>query len=135
MYTNPGSKKTIDRREFVRSGSAAALLPLGTPVSWDTGAFGAQAGRPRARDLGIEPGAFPPGENNAITDVEGVLVGHTTIRDGDNIRTGVTAVLPHGGNIFQEKVTGSVFIGNAFGKLAGSTQVSELGIIEMLAGH
>jgi D-aminopeptidase len=68
--------------------------------------------------------------NNAITDVEGVLVGHTTIREGNNIRTGVTAVIPHGGNVFQEKVTGSVFVGNAFGKLAGSTQVSELGLIE-----
>lgn len=86
--------------------------------------------KPRARDLGIEPGVFPPGACNAITDVPGVLVGHTTIREGDNVRTGVTAVLPHGGNIFQEKVTGAVFVGNAFGKLAGSTQVNELGLIE-----
>lgn len=86
--------------------------------------------KPRARDLGIEPGVFPPGPYNAITDVPGVLVGHTTIRKGDNVRTGVTAVLPHGGNIFLEKVTGAVFIGNAFGKLAGSTQVNELGLIE-----
>ncbi len=90
-----------------------------------------QSNRPRARDLGIEPGVFPPGKYNAITDVPGVLVGHTTIRKGDNVRTGVTAVLPHGGNIFQEKVTGAVFIGNAFGKLAGSTQVNELGLIEV----
>ena len=86
--------------------------------------------KPRARDLGIEPGVFPPGPYNAITDVPGVLVGHTTIRKGDNVRTGVTAVLPHGGNIFLEKVTGAVFVGNAFGKLAGSTQVNELGLIE-----
>lgn len=86
--------------------------------------------KPRARDLGIEPGVFPPGPYNAITDVAGVLVGHTTIREGDNVRTGVTAVLPHGGNIFREKVTGAVFVGNAFGKLAGSTQVNELGLIE-----
>ena len=90
-----------------------------------------QAKKPRARDLGIEPGVFPPGTYNAITDVPGVLVGHTTIRQGDTIRTGVTAVLPHGGNIFQEKVTGAVFVGNAFGKLAGSTQVNELGLIEV----
>lgn len=86
--------------------------------------------KPRARDLGIKPGVFSPGPHNAITDVEGVLVGHATIREGDTIRTGVTAVLPHGGNIFREKVTGAVFIGNAFGKLAGSTQVNELGLIE-----
>jgi D-aminopeptidase len=86
--------------------------------------------RPRARDLGIEPGVFPPGPLNAITDVRGVRVGHTTIVDGDNVRTGVTAILPHGGNIFQDKVTGAVFVGNAFGKLAGSTQVRELGAIE-----
>src|SRR5262245_43655837 len=86
--------------------------------------------RPRARDLGIAPGIYPPGRLNAITDVEGVRVGHTTVIEGDDVRTGVTAVLPHGGNLFQEKVAGAVFIGNAFGKLAGSTQVTELGTIE-----
>ena len=89
----------------------------------------AQADRPRARDLGISPGAGTPGALNAITDVEGVRVGHVTLADG-NVRTGVTAILPHGGNIFREKVPGAVFIGNAFGKLAGSTQVRELGTIE-----
>jgi D-aminopeptidase len=86
--------------------------------------------RPRARDLGIAPGTMEPGANNAITDVAGVRVGHTTIVQGDNIRTGVTAILPHGGNLFQQKVAGAVFVGNAFGKLAGSTQVQELGTIE-----
>jgi D-aminopeptidase len=86
--------------------------------------------RPRARDLGIAPGIGQPGPANGITDVEGVKVGHATIRDGDRIRTGVTAVLPHGGNLFREKVAGAVFVGNAFGKLAGSTQVEELGTIE-----
>jgi D-aminopeptidase len=86
--------------------------------------------RPRARDLGIAPGAGSPGPLNAITDVEGVRVGHTTIVEGDRVRTGVTAILPHGGNVFREKVPGAVFIGNAFGKLAGSTQVQELGTIE-----
>ncbi len=84
----------------------------------------------RARDLGIEPGVFPPGPLNAITDVAGVRVGHTTIVEGDDIRTGVTAIVPHGGNLFREKVAGAVFVGNAFGKLAGSTQVAELGTIE-----
>jgi D-aminopeptidase len=71
-----------------------------------------------------------PGPLNAITDVDGVRVGHTTIVRGDSVRTGVTAILPHGGNLFREKVAGAVFIGNAFGKLAGSTQVEELGTIE-----
>jgi D-aminopeptidase len=86
--------------------------------------------RPRARDLGLAPGVFPPGPLNAITDVPGVLVGHATLVADESVRTGVTAVLPHGGNLFQEKVPGAVFVGNAFGKLAGSTQVRELGTIE-----
>lgn len=86
--------------------------------------------RPRARELGITVGVLPTGTLNAITDVDGVLVGHTTIVRGDNIRTGVTAILPHSGNLFREKVPGAVFVGNGFGKLAGSTQVNELGEIE-----
>jgi D-aminopeptidase len=86
--------------------------------------------RPRARDLGIKVGILAPGPLNAITDVNGVLVGHTTVIRGDNVRTGVTAILPHGGNLFREKVPGAVFVGNGFGKLAGSTQVKELGEIE-----
>jgi len=90
---------------------------------------GAQT-RPRARDLGIAPGVYPPGALNAITDVEGVHVGHTTVVEGERVRTGVTAIVPHAGNLFQDKVAGAVFVGNAFGKLAGSTQVAELGTIE-----
>jgi D-aminopeptidase len=86
--------------------------------------------RPRARDIGLSVGILQPGPLNAITDVAGVRVGHTTIIQGDNIRTGVTAILPHSGNLFREKVPGAVHIGNAFGKLAGSTQVNELGEIE-----
>jgi D-aminopeptidase len=86
--------------------------------------------RPRARDLGITFGVLPPGPLNSITDVAGVKVGHTTLVQGENVRTGVTAILPHGGNLFREKVPGAVFISNAFGKLAGSTQVNELGEIE-----
>ena len=86
--------------------------------------------RPRARDAGVIVGVLPTGPANAITDVAGVTVGHATLIKGDNIRTGVTAILPHGGNLFREKVPGAVFIGNAFGKLAGSTQVNELGEIE-----
>ena len=90
---------------------------------------GAQT-RPRARDLGIVVGVYPSGARDAITDVDGVRVGHTTIVEGDRVRTGVTAIVPHGGNVFQDKVAGAVFVGNAFGKLAGSTQVNELGTIE-----
>ena len=86
--------------------------------------------RPRAREAGVKVGILPTGPLNAITDVNGVLVGHTTLVRGDNIRTGVTAILPHGGNLFREKVPGAVFVGNGFGKLAGSTQVNELGEIE-----
>ncbi len=84
----------------------------------------------RWREIGRGPGIYPPGTANAITDVPGVRVGHRTLIQGDTIRTGVTAVLPHGGNLFQDKVAGAVFVANAFGKLAGSTQVEELGTIE-----
>jgi D-aminopeptidase len=85
---------------------------------------------PRASDLGLKVGILPTGPLNAITDVAGVKVGHTTIISGDNIRTGVTAVLPHSGNLYREKVPGAVFVGNGFGKLTGSTQVAEMGEIE-----
>lgn len=88
------------------------------------------AGAQRPRDLGIEPGVLPVGKNNAITDVEGIKVGHFTLIRGNDIRTGATAILPHDGNIFQQKVPAAVFVGNGFGKLAGSTQVEELGVLE-----
>jgi D-aminopeptidase len=86
--------------------------------------------RPRARDLGINVGVLPTGKLNAITDVAGVRVGHTTLIRGNNVRTGVTAILPHPGNLFHEKVPAAIFVGNGFGKLMGSTQVDELGEIE-----
>lgn len=89
-----------------------------------------EAARPRIRELGVTVGSLPTGRLNAITDVPGVAVGHATLVRGDNIRTGVTAVLPHKGNLYQEKVPGAVFVGNAFGKLVGATQVNELGEIE-----
>jgi D-aminopeptidase len=93
--------------------------------------FAAQDGvRPRARDIGLAPGVFTPGPLNAITDLAGVSVGHLTLNQGDRTRTGVTVIRPHDGNLFQDKVPGAVFVGNAFGKLAGSTQVDELGTIE-----
>ena len=108
---------------------AAAILLTFASLSMPGPMLG-QTPRPRARELGIDVGVFPPGPHNAITDVPGVKVGHTTLVEGDDVRTGVTAILPHGGNLFQEKVAGAVFVGNAFGKLAGSTQVEELGTIE-----
>ncbi|MGH8074221.1 MAG: P1 family peptidase [Lysobacter sp.] len=82
------------------------------------------------RDHGITIGVLQPGPWNAITDVPGVLVGHKTLVDGDDVRTGVTAILPHAGNVFRSKVPAAVYVGNGFGKLAGSTQVEELGNIE-----
>ncbi|MBZ5528773.1 MAG: P1 family peptidase, partial [Acidobacteriia bacterium] len=86
--------------------------------------------RPRARELGIRPGLLEPGTRNAITDVPGVRVGQVTIHEGESVRTGVTAILPHGGNLFREKVAAAVYVYNAFGKLVGSTQVQELGQLE-----
>src|SRR5688572_19919756 len=112
------------RRSLFATFTALALL--GTTATMNLTA----QNRPRARDAGVKVGVLPTGALNAITDVEGVLVGHTTLIRGDNIRTGVTAILPHNGNLFREKVPGAVFVGNGFGKLAGSTQVNELGEIE-----
>jgi len=94
-----------------------------------TTSLGAQ-NRPRARDIGIIVGSIPTGPLNAITDVAGVRVGHTTVARGDTINTGITAILPHGGNPFREKVPAAIVVGNGFGKLAGSTQVNELGELE-----
>jgi D-aminopeptidase len=86
--------------------------------------------RPRARDLGIRIGIFSPGEHNAITDVAGVRVGQATVWEGDGVRTGVTAILPHGGDLFRDRVPAAIHVGNGFGKLAGITQVQELGELE-----
>ena len=86
--------------------------------------------RPRAREAGVIIGVLPTCPLNAITDVGGVRVGHATVVRGEDVRTGVTAALPHGGNLFRDKVAGAVFVGNGFGKLMGSTQVDELGEIE-----
>jgi len=88
------------------------------------------AERPRARDLGIAPGILAPGPLNAITDVVGVRVGHVTMVRGDSVNTGATAILPHGGNLYQDRVPAGFFQGNGYGKFAGSTQVIELGEIE-----
>lgn len=90
----------------------------------------AEAQRPRAREAGIEIGILAPGPLNAITDVEGVTVGHTTLIEGSSIRTGVTAILPHGGNLYQDKVPAGFAVANGYGKFMGSTQIEELGEIE-----
>ena len=90
----------------------------------------AKGQRVHARDLGIAPGIFAPGANNAITDVAGVRVGQVTLREGDTVRTGVTAILPHPGNAYLSRVPAAVFVGNGFGKFVGSTQVAELGELE-----
>ena len=86
--------------------------------------------RPRAREAGIEIGILPTGPLNAITDVAGVRVGHVTLIEGDSVRTGVTAVLPHGGNLYQDKVPAGFAVANGYGKFIGSTQIEELGEIE-----
>lgn len=111
------------------------LSVLLTASSWIVPGMAAQTGaappaRPRAADLGIHPGPYPPGPLNAITDVNGVEVGQVSIVHGDKVRTGVTVILPHAGNMFQNKVAASIYVENAFGKLVGSTQVNELGQIE-----
>jgi len=86
--------------------------------------------RARARELGIRPGIYEPGPLNAITDVEGVRVGHATLIAGESIRTGVTAILPHGGNLYRDRPAAAIHIFNAYGKLVGGTQVEELGQFE-----
>jgi D-aminopeptidase len=110
-------------REYV---VLAALLLAGFVSAQTT----TSKARPRASNLGLKIGILPTGPLDGITDVVGVEVGHTTVISGDNIRTGVTAVLPHSGNIFREKVPGAIFVGNGFGKLTGATQIDELGEIE-----
>jgi D-aminopeptidase len=107
---------------------AAILLFLLTAVA--VAQSTAPTSRPRCGDLGLKVGILPTGALDAITDVAGVAVGHTTIIRGEDLHTGVTAILPHPGNLYREKVPGAVFVGNGFGKLAGSTQVDEMGDIE-----
>ncbi len=104
-----------------------ALLVLATLMAKETAA---QNDRPRARDIGVAPGIFQPGAYNAITDVGGVRVGQTTVWEGDSIRTGVTVIVPHPGNLFRERVPAAIHVINGFGKLLGISQVRELGEIE-----
>jgi D-aminopeptidase len=120
-------------RNIFAGATALLLIALLLTVLLVIGAVAQNAtpnARPRSSDLGLRVGVLPAGRLDAITDVDGVEVGHTTITQGDDVRTGVTAVLPHSGNLYREKVPGAVFVGNGFGKLAGSTQVDEMGDIE-----
>ncbi len=104
---------------------AAAALLLAVPA-----VLTAQQHPARARELGVAPGIFTPGRWNAITDVRGVLVGQVSVVEGDSVRTGITAILPHGGNMFAERAPAALHVGNGFGKLLGVTQVGELGELE-----
>jgi D-aminopeptidase len=108
---------------------STVILTAGVSCS-SSACRGAARERPRARELGLRVGEFETGRWNAITDVGGVLVGHTTTVEGAGVRTGVTAILPHDGDVFQEKVRAAIAVGNGFGKLVGVTQVRELGLIE-----
>ena len=113
------------RRSLLLAGPAALLAAAGP--AW---AQVRPGGRARAREIGLIPGVLQPGALNAITDVAGVLVGHTTLIEGASVRTGVTAILPHGGNLFRDKVPAGLAVANGFGKFAGGTQLVELGEIE-----
>jgi D-aminopeptidase len=116
---------------MMRADSRAFVwLMLGTMIVAVALADDAGDSRPRLRDLGVAIGVLPPGPLNAITDVEGVRVGHRTLIEGDGVRTGVTAILPHGGDLFRTKVPAAVHIGNGFGKAAGFLQIQELGTLE-----
>ena len=113
------------------SRSIAILATSFAAVLFASHRLGAQdRPRPRARELGVAPGILPPGPLNAITDVAGVLVGQVTVIEADSVRTGITAILPHAGNLFLQRVPAAIVVGNGFGKLLGSTQVNELGELE-----
>ena len=109
------------------SGVCTRLAAIGLAVSASVAPVGAQ---PRARAMGLAPGVFSPGPHNAITDVAGVRVGHETVTLGDSVRTGVTAIIPHGGDLYRDRVPAALHVGNGFGKLLGVTQLRELGELE-----
>ena len=109
------------------SGVCTRLVAVGLAISAASASVGAQQ---RARAMGLAPGVFTPGPNNAITDVAGVRVGHETVSMGDSIRTGVTAIVPHGGDLYRDRVPAALHVGNGFGKLLGVTQLRELGELE-----
>ena len=118
-------RKRMEVAAFGRLAAFAALAFLSTASIFAQGQH-----RARARDLGVAPGIFAPGKLNAITDVTGVRVGQVTLQEGDKVRTGVTAILPHGDNLYRSRVPAALHVGNGFGKFAGSTQLNELGELE-----
>ncbi len=121
----------MSAKEKSMSVTVAALFALGALGALIAGAAVlVSEDRPRAREFGLVVGVLPPGPLNAITDVAGVKVGHVTLVEGKDVRTGVTAVLPHGGNIYQDKVPAGISVANGYGKLTGVTQVEELGTLE-----
>lgn len=122
-----GGRSRYNRASAMAKILAATVVLLLAVAAVDQSA--APSARPHASDLGLK-GILPTGPLDVITDVTGVQVGHTTVVRGDDVRTGVTMILPHPGNLFREKVLGAVFVGNPFGKLVSSTQVNELGEIE-----
>lgn len=122
-------RRIISAYEVAADALLAALSTGFFVVLLGPASLGAQE-RPRARELGVAPGVFQPGPLNAITDVAGVLVGQVTVIEGDSVRTGITAIRPHAGNLFLERVPAAIVVGNGFGKLLGSTQVDELGELE-----
>ncbi len=117
-------------RRAAAAGATAAMAAAlcATTMAMDDGA--AKPARPRARALGVVTGILPPGPLDAITDVSGVRVGHATLIEGEDVRSGVTVVVPHPGNVFRDKVPAAVFVGNGFGKLVGVSQIRELGTLE-----
>src|SRR5690606_21603306 len=120
---------------YSMSRSPAAVLAVAVSAAVLAAASGVNAqdvaeARPTIRDLGRAPGILSPGPLNAITDVAGVKVGQVTLRSGDSVRTGVTAIVPHEGSLFRDKVPAGLSVANGFGKLAGATQIRELGEIE-----
>ena len=118
----------VKRRDIFAFGRLAAFAVLAFLSA--ASAFAQAQQRARARDLGVAPGVFAPGKLNAITDVAGVRVGQATLREGETVRTGVTAILPHGDNLYRSRVPAALHVGNGFGKFAGSTQLNELGELE-----
>jgi len=125
-----GEAMTARGRVFTRTTSRRLILLSVSVFAAMTPRLLPAQERPRAREIGVAPGVLSPGPLNGITDVAGVLVGQVTVDDGDSVRTGITAILPHGGNLFLQRVPAAIVVGNGFGKLLGSTQVSELGELE-----
>lgn len=117
-------------KRFIAHAAIGIALLAGCELLNGARSTAAENARPRAREIGVAPGVLRPGPLNAITDVAGVLVGNVTLVEGDDVRTGVTAILPYGGNLYQDKVPAGLAVGNGFGKFAGATQIDELGEIE-----